>query len=159
MANPLKLIKTATGLLAAAGALMQATLALWSGLKENEEVAEKTKKALEQAKRALRSRSPETRFTAAIDSIESCVSGIETQFPDTDELPAWRTRVTALRMRGQLTAGAAKGRQRKPIWRELNAEAAALFEEINTRLATLSPDVVRAAQLGSVDASPEPPSS
>lgn len=135
MASASTIIKAATSALAASAALLTA-------LKENPQLADGAKTALEKIRSATDSQNPRLRFEAKIAAIEACADAVEVQFPGAAEVTEWREAAAALKLRGNLTWDANHGRRRKLEMRKLNDATTKLLERINARLAELTPGVI-----------------
>lgn len=131
MANPVAVIKTATSVLAASAALLAA-------LKENPQIGESVKGALDKVKGAASSKNPKVRFDGKLAAIEACADAVEAEFPGSAEVTSWRQAAASLRMRGALIWSSEHGRKRKKSMAALNEETSRLLASINERLAGLT---------------------
>lgn len=140
MPNAATIIKAASSVLAASAALLTA-------LKDNPQVAEGAKTALNKIRSATSSGRPKERFEAKLAAIEACADAVEVLHPESEEAALWRQIANTLRMRGELAWNSLEGGKRKAALKELSEETTTLLAEINARLTELTPGLrVQAAE-------------
>lgn len=125
------IIKAATGVVAATATLV--TL-----LKDNPQLTDGFGATVEKVKTATNSDNPKLRFDGRIKAIETCADAVNENFPDLTEPTEWRRQAATLRVRGELAWNSNQGKARKKAMTALNAETAAVLEQVNERLAKLT---------------------
>ena len=125
------IIKATTGIVAA-------TATLIGVLKENPQLSEGMNSTIDKIKSATNSENPKIRFDGRIKAIEVCADAVAENFPELAEPEQWRRRAATLRMRGELAWNANAGKTRKKAMVALNAETAAVLEDVNRRLGVLT---------------------
>lgn len=125
------IIKAATGVVAA-------TATLISLLKDNPQLTDGFSSTVEKVKTATNSDNPKLRFDGRIKAIETCADAVNENFPELTEPTEWRRKASTLRVRGELAWNSNQGQARKKAMTALNAETAAVLEQVNERLAKLT---------------------
>lgn len=131
MAKASTLIKTA-------GGIIGTTVTLLTALRENPQLSEGAKAAIDKVKELSNQENPKLRFDAKIKAIEACADAVEETFDGASEPEQWRERARSLRMRGELAWTANHGKQRRRAMRALNEETADFLEQVNGRLVEMT---------------------
>ena len=125
------IIKAASGVVAASATLLNL-------LKDNPQLTDGVNSTVDKLKAATNSENPRLRFEGRLKAIETCADAVDENFPELSEPAQWRRRAATLRVRGELAWNANEGKARKKAMAALNAETAAILEEVNEHLAALT---------------------